>query len=368
MTGARLVQLHTHEPVVSGGAAAFLDTHDASLAVAAGGRLWLFTEDADGRPAALELGLDDATALCWHEDRLWVATGWQLWAFVDTAPATGTGDAHLLLPQTARTTGGLGVSDVAVATGGPLLVSGLLTCLATPDERFSMRPVWVPPGVDALRPDSRWLLTGVALRAGLAAFVSAAGRSGEDQGWRDGLHGGGLVVDVAGEVVVTGLSVPRHPRWHDGHLVVADSGTGRLLSVDPVSGASEVVTVLPGTLGGLTVSDGVALVGHGDPEEAAVGGLTGGPAPDGRPVRETVSLVDLSTGSVTGTIEFLGHAGPVTSLAVLPGLRRVALAAPRGTVSQTTVVVAEGRKLGIRGVEVELPPGFAYHPVQQASG
>ena len=324
---ASLVHLHTHEPVVSEGAAAFLDAHDASLAVVAGGRLWLFTEGADGRPAALELGLDDATALAWHHDRLWVATGWQLWAYVDAAAATGAdpGGVHALLPQTARTTGGLGVSDLAVGTGGPVLVSGLLTCLAVPDERLSMRPVWVPPGVDALRPETRWLLTGVALRDGLAAFV----------------------VDVDGGVVAGGLTVPRHPRWVGGRLVVADSGTGRLLSVDPDDGGSDVIVTLPGVPGGLTVAAGTALVGHGPAERAAVEGLEGGPSPAGRSVRDAVSLVDLADGSVTGTIEFLGHAGPITSLAVLPGVRRATVAAPRGTVSQSTVVVAPPRKLGI---------------------
>jgi len=349
VSGAALVHLHTHEPVVSEGAAAFLDAHDASLAVVAGGRLWLFTEDADGRPVALELGLDDATALAWHHDRLWVATGWQLWAYVDAATTTGAGPGgvHALLPQTARTTGGLGVSDLAVGTGGPVLVSGLLTCLAVPDERLSMRPVWVPPGVDALRPESRWLLTGVALRDGLAAFVAAAGRSTEPQGWRDGLAGGGVVVDVDGGVVAGGLTVPRHPRWVGGRLVVADSGTGRLLSVDPDDGGSDVIVTLPGVPGGLTVAAGTALVGHGPAERAAVEGLEGGPSPAGRSVRDAVSLVDLADGSVTGTIEFLGHAGPITSLAVLPGVRRATVAAPRGTVSQSTVVVAPPRKLGI---------------------
>ena len=347
MTASALVQLHTYDPVVSEGAAAYLDAHDASLAVVAGGRLWLFTEDADGRPAALELGLDDPTALAWHHDRLWVATGWQLWAYVDAAASTDTGHGHALLPQTAWTTGGLAVSDLAVTTGGPLLVSSLLTCLAVPDERLSMRPVWVPPGVDALRPETRWLLTGVALRDGLAAFVTAAGRSPEPQGWRDGIEGGGVVVDVAGDVVATGLTVPRHPRWEGGRLVVADSGTGRLLSVDPDDGGTEVVAGLPGVLGGLTLAGGTALVGHGPPERAAIEGLAGGPVPPGRPLRDTVSLVDLASGSVTGSIEFLGDAGPITALAVLPGVRRATIAAPRGTVSQSTVVVAEGPNLGM---------------------
>ena len=350
MTAGSLVHLHTHESVVSKGAAAFLDAHDASLAVVAGGRLWLFTEDAGGRPAVLELGLDDATALAWDGDRLWVATGWQLWAYEDAAASTPSdpGGVHALLPQTARTTGGLTVSDLAVTTGGPLVVSALLTCLAVPDDRLSMRPVWVPPGVDALRPETRWLLAGVALRDGLAAFVSAAGRSDEPQGWRTGVDGGGLIMNVAGEVVAAGLTVPRQPRWHGDRLVVADGGTGRLVSVDPGSGGTEVVATLPGVLGALTVTDGVAVVGHGDPSRAGVEGLAGGAVPAGRSLRETVSLVDLVTGAVTGTIEFLGHAGPVTGLAVLPGVRRATVAAPRGTLSQTTVVVGAGEQLGVR--------------------
>jgi uncharacterized protein (TIGR03032 family) len=348
VSGPTLLRLHTHEPVVSTGAAAFLADHDASLAVLAGGRLVLFTGDADGRPVALELGLDSASALAWHDDRLWVTTGWQVWTFVDSAAGAAPGDEHLLLPQTAHTTGGLGVTDLGVGAGGPVIASGLFTCLATLDERRSMRPVWVPPGVDALLPETRWLLSGVALRQGLAAYVTAAGRSRAAEGWREGMEGGGVLMDVGGRVVTSGLTVPRQPRWHADHLVVVDGGSGRLLSVDPDSGGAETVVTLPGVLSALTVDHGVALVGRGDPERASVEGLAGGPAAGGASIAEGVTVVDLSDGSVVGTIDFEGHTGPITALALLPGIRRATVAAPRGTVLQSTVVMGETEKLGVR--------------------
>jgi uncharacterized protein (TIGR03032 family) len=342
MKDATLLHLHTYEPIISDGFKRFLATTDASMAVAVGGRLWFFTADADGHAVAMEIGLEDVAATTWHDGRLWVASAWQIWTFADVLATTaeGGGGEHTLLPQSAHTTGSLAVTDLAVARGGIVLVSGLFSCLATLDDRFSMRPIWIPLGLEALRPETRWLITGVALRDEVAAFVTVAGRSNEPEGWKESIHGGGEVMDTAGIVVADGLTVPRHPRWYRNGLIVADSGSGRLLGVDPDIGGTETIATLGGVLGALDIVGDFAVIGHGDPGRASVEGLPGGPVPNDRAQRETLSLIDLTSRSVTGTIEFLGAAGPIQSISVLPGAQRSSIAMPRGLVAQNTVVMA----------------------------
>ena len=342
-----MLWLHTHEPIVSDGFAKFMDDHDASVAVAAGSQLWLFTADGNGSVTASEVRLDDVTALAWHDGRLWVAGGWQVWTFVDAMATTGDtdGGVHTLLPQAAHTTGHLGINDLAMTHGGLVVASGLFSCLAALDERFSMRPIWAPPGLDALRPESRWLLTGVAVRDGLAAYVSMSPRSGEREDSKTDVSDGGVVMDVAGEVVADGLAVPRQPRWHRDGLVVADSGSGRLLRIDPARRRVECVATLPGVLGALDLTGDIAVVGHGDADRAAEPALAGGPWPAGRPVRDCVSAVSLRNGCIAGSIEFLGQAGPIRAVAVLRGARRSSLASPRGLVAQSSVVMAAPRPL-----------------------
>jgi uncharacterized protein (TIGR03032 family) len=351
MTSASLQQLFSHQPVLSDGFKLFLREHDASLAVAAGHQLWLFTVDADGLPRAMEIRIDDVTGLAWHEGRLWVASHWQLWAFVDVLSQTDAhgGSEHLLVPQSAHTTGHLAVTDLVMTRNGPVLVSALFSCLATLDAQFSIRPIWAPPQLSALLPESRWHLTGAAVRDDVVAFVSSCGQSNEPGGWRETMLGGGCIIDTDGSIVTQGLTVPRQIRWHNRGLIVADSGSGRLLRVDPADGSLETIATLPGVLGSLDVSGDFAIVGHGDPSCAAAEGLPGGHPSNGQLIREGISIVSLNTGLVTGSVEFLGESGPVHAVALLHGARRSSIASPRGLTAQNAVTMAAPQPLASSG-------------------
>ncbi len=344
MSRDHALHLHTFETVISDDVASVLADLAVGLVVAAGSRMWLFTADDRSRLLVREVGLDGVTAAAWHEDRLFVASTWQVWTFVDAGPDPEGGGDHLLLPQQAHTTGGLGVTDLAVGTQGPVVVSGLFSCLALLHDRFSMRPVWVPPVVTALRPESRSLLTGIALVDGQAAFVTAAGLSDDANGWESSVAGGGVLLSTGGQRVLSGLTLPRNPRWSGDRLILADSGTGRVLRVDPATGHEETLVTLAGVLGGLDVRNDLAVVAYGDPSRAAIAGLEGGRPASGA-VRDGLAFVDLRSGTVAGTIEFLGHAGPVEAVALLPGISSATIAAPRGLTAQSTVVVGRREPL-----------------------
>jgi uncharacterized protein (TIGR03032 family) len=341
-----VVDVHTlqrHELRCSPALLEWLADEAVSLAVVAGGRLvvvsaaWTVGETA-------EIALDGVAAAAWEHDTLWVFDRWQLWRFVDAlAESPDDGVRRFLLPQAGHTVGLVNASDLVMTSAGPLIASSLFGCLAVPDERWAFRAVWAPPWLTALRPEGRSGLSGVAVRDGLADAVTLTTKS--DEAGSDDVHEGeGLVVSVAGEEIIGGLTAPRHPRWWRDTLLVAEGGSGRLLAVDPARHAVETVTELPGVAGGLAVYGTHAVLGCSAAGRGAAAGLPGGRLAAGATPRDGMCVVDLGRGTVIGEAWFAGHAGPVTSIAVIPDARTASIAEPRSAVSQSTVVVerAEG--------------------------
>jgi uncharacterized protein (TIGR03032 family) len=74
-----------------------------------------------------------------------------------------------------HTTGDVDIHDIVVeADGRVVFVNTLFSCLATPVERHSFRPVWKPPYISRLAPEDRCHLNGLAMRDGSAAYATSA--------------------------------------------------------------------------------------------------------------------------------------------------------------------------------------------------
>jgi uncharacterized protein (TIGR03032 family) len=336
--------LQRHQLQCSDGLLQWLADESVSLAVVAGGRLVVVSAERVIGDAA-EITLDGMVAAAWGGDSLWTFDRWRLWRFVDALAGTPDGlTRRLLLPQSAHTIGLVGASDLALTSAGPMLASSLFSCLAVPDERLAFRPVWAPPWVSALRPESRTGLSGMAACAGLVDAVTLATKSDEPEADR-AFAGTGLVLTTDGAEVVGGLTYPRHPRWWDETLLVAEGGSGRLLAVDPARQKVETVTEVPGVAGGLAVHRSHAVLGSSAATRAGVSGLAGGRVPAGTPPRDGFSLVDLERGAVVGDAWFAGHAGPIVSVAVIPDARSAIMADPRTTVSHSTIMVERAEAL-----------------------
>ena len=84
------------------------------------------------------------------------------------------------------------------------------------------------------------------------AYVTALAPCDVERGWRERKRDGGCLISVAsGEILLEGLSMPHSPRVYHGQLYMLDSGHGRLLRCDPITGSSEVIATLPGFTRGL---------------------------------------------------------------------------------------------------------------------
>jgi uncharacterized protein (TIGR03032 family) len=258
-------------------------------------------------------------------DRLTVGTRNQVWVLrnaPDLAPRVEPAGAHdaCYLPRFCHVTGDVGVHELAWAGGELWLVNTRFSCLCTLGADYSFVPRWRPPFVSALAAEDRCHLNGLGVADGRPRFVTALGATDVRDGWRAGKAAGGVVVDVpSGETIARGLCMPHSPRWHDGRLWVLESGTGRLLTLDP-GGRCEPVAEVPGYARGLAVVGRLAFVGLSRIRPTSV--MAGVPLADRRgELKCGVAAIDLDRGRVVGLLEFQTAVEEIFDVQLLPGAR-----------------------------------------------
>jgi uncharacterized protein (TIGR03032 family) len=306
----------------------------------AGGSLVLTTYQAgkvatigwDGRQVTfLMRQFDKPLGMAIRGDQLALATRHEISFFANARLLAGDYLEHqpgrydgLFLPRATFHTGDLHTHDIAFEGEDLLLVNTRFSCLARLSRDFSFEPVWKPKFVSDLVPEDRCHLNGLALRDGQARYVTALGTTDTPGGWRENKAAGGVVVDVqSDEIVLSGLSMPHSPRWHEGRLWVLNSGAGELLVADPDGTDPEPQSVcsLPGYLRGLCFVGPYALVGMCKIREKHV---FGGLPVQGRYERLLcgVAIIDLRSRSQVAMFEFTAGCEELYDVHFLPGILR----------------------------------------------
>jgi uncharacterized protein (TIGR03032 family) len=215
---------------------------------------------------------------------------------------TNRGYDYSYIPRVGYTTGHLDIHDVALGANDlPVFVNTMFGCLATLSEHGNFRPLWRPPFISELVPEDRCHMNGLAMWDGCPAFVTVVAKSNVAGGWREQRRDGGCVLDVAsGETVVSGLSMPHSPRWHDGRLWVLNSGSGEFGQVDLDRGVFEPIVFCPGYLRGMAFIGNYAVVTLSKPRSDTFQGLKlderlehAGKSPDCG-----LQIINLNSGSV----------------------------------------------------------------------
>jgi uncharacterized protein (TIGR03032 family) len=222
------------------------------------------------------------------------------------------------VPRSNHYTGDIRVHDVAFAGDELWFVNTRFSCLATLDGQHSFVPRWQPPFVSALTAEDRCHLNGLAVVDDEVRYVTALGESDEPGGWRDDKAHGGVLIDVeSGETVVSSLSMPHSPRWHNGRLWLLESGQGTLAVADLDKGKVETVCELPGFTRGLAFAGALAFVGLSEVREATTfGGL---PLTGRLEERQCgVWVVNIGTGQVVGFLRFEDLVQEIFDVELLP--------------------------------------------------
>jgi uncharacterized protein (TIGR03032 family) len=281
---------------------------------------------------------EQAMGLAVGRDRVAVGTRNQIWFLRNTpdiAPRlqpAGRSDG-CLLARSAHFTGDIHSHELAWAGDELWLVNTRFSCLCTLHPDYSFVPRWRPPFITALAPEDRCHLNGVALAPGergvnTPRYVTALGETDTPAGWRPGKVQGGCLLEVpSGLVVARAFAMPHSPRVYRGQVWLLDSGTGRLLTVDPACGAVKTAAELPGYTRGLAFHDGFAFVGLSKIRETAMFG--GVPIAERREGLQCgVAVVELASGRRLAHLEFQAGVEEIFAVEVLPGMRFPAVSGP----------------------------------------
>jgi uncharacterized protein (TIGR03032 family) len=141
--------------------------------------------------------------------------------------------------------------------------------------------------------------------------------------------------------VAGGLSMPHSPRWDARALWVLESGTGRLLRIDPATGARQVVADMPGFTRGLALAGRYAFVGLSKIRPTSA--MDGVPLAARRDqLRCGVAVVDVRGGALVGSLEFQTAVEEIFDVQLLPGARfPEVIGFQKEEVNQTFVVPPE---------------------------
>ncbi|MES1974356.1 MAG: TIGR03032 family protein [Pseudomonadota bacterium] len=315
---------------VSRGFNAWLRSHDTSLAFTSyqTGQLFLVGAHPNGTVSFNQQNFQRAMGLCWMPGRLYLGSLFQLWRFENMLrPGEVANQAFdtVLVPRNAQTTGDVDIHEVGIdGEGRVIFVNTKYSCLCTLDLTHSFRPVWKPNFISKLAPEDRCHLNGLAMDKGKPRFVTAVSRSDVLAGWRERRHEGGVLIEVETDRIVTDqLSMPHSPRVVGDMLYALDSGRGRIIRVDPASGAKTDIAFCPGFLRGLAIHDGHAVVTVSKPRNGTFNGLLLDGEMKARDAEPWcgILIVSLATGDIVEWIRLEGHITELFDVAAMPGVR-----------------------------------------------
>ena len=311
------------------------------------GKLFLIGLDGNGEVSVFERGFDRTGGLCYDRGGLVVATRFQVWRLENVLTDGPTADGYdaLFVPQIGWVTGAVQAQDIAVMPGGNVLFANtMFSCIGAVSPTYSFHPVWRPPFIDALVPEQRCYLNGLATDGDRPLFVTMASPSETRRGWRDEIVGGGTVYDVETSIpVVGGLTLPSSPRLYGDRLWMLEAGTGYFGVIDPANGQFEKAILCPGFVRGLAFHDNFAVTStsrHFAGQE--IGGM---------PVEENLArsnaqsrcalvVLDLEKGVLAHWMRIEGQVDEILDVAILPGVRRPAVIGLDGDEIQRILSIA----------------------------
>lgn len=251
------------------------------------------------------------------------------------------------LPRQFHHTGILDAHDIGVTDNNEIVfVNTQYNCIATPCDRHSFKPYWMPPFITQLVNEDRCHLNGMAIDNGKVKYVTAVSKSNTIDGWRDRRANGGIVIDVEkNKIVCEGLSMPHSPRVHNGKLWVLNSGLGSLgyIEFDKKSNGKFIeVAFCPGFVRGVAFYENFAIVGLSKPRYERFEGL----ALDERLKQADsepwcgIQIIDLNTGACVQWFRIDGAVAELYDVNVINNINMPMAMAP-GSIDANTLITID---------------------------
>lgn len=271
---------------------------------------------------------DWPTGIAFHPEKscLMIGSRRQVWDFRNHPGVTGKLEpSHrydaAFLPRSIQFTGDIRIHDLAWAGEELWAVNTRFSCLCTFSKDASFVPRWRPPFISAMAAEDRCHLNGLACDETGPRLVTLLAQTDTAGGWRAHKRDGGCLWDVQqNRPIVTGLSMPHSPRFHEGRIWILESGWGAFGTVDQRKGTVDHVSRLPGFTRGLCFAGPYAFVGLSKIRESNVFG--GIPIAESKQPRECgIWAIDIRTGQTVAFVQFSGVVQEIFAVEVLPDLR-----------------------------------------------
>lgn len=300
-------------------------------------RVFFLSALDNGRTVAQERMVGSAMGLAVDRDKLWITNKEQAWRFSNVGPRTfkeGGKETHydaVFMPRWGIFLGACDTHDVlsqvsfAGRTYELLFVNTNFSCIASIDGHYNFVPVWKPNFIGGIGPGDRCHLNGMGSKNGQLAYATACATTDEPGAWRDHKNGGGVLIDIqANEIITRGFAMPHSPRWHEGKIWMLNSGNGDFGYVDPSTGHFESILLCPGFARGLEIIGNDAVI--------ALSRLRPNTFASGLPIKERLEsqhieqrcgllVVDLTTGKINHWLTIEGIT-ELYDVAFLPGIQR----------------------------------------------
>lgn len=154
----------------------------------------------------------------------------------------------------AREAAGISFSP-STETNGLFAVNTMFNSIVEIDDKYSFRPIWMPPQFDRLVGQDCCHLNGMAMVNGRPKYATAFGVGREYGSWRETLLTSGVLYDIeSNEIIADGLGMPHSPRIFSQDpqgLYVLTSATGELVRIDIGDGSKQVISSIGGFVRGM---------------------------------------------------------------------------------------------------------------------
>jgi len=218
----------------------------------------------------------------------------------------------------------LDIHDIEFGKGSLWGINTAFSCLCKFDVNYSFFPKWKPNFISELVPEDRCHLNGLAMEDDVPKYVTALSQTDTKEGWRQDIMNSGVLMEVpSGDILLENLAMPHSPRIIDGELFVLESGTGKLLKVNPEKKTAEVIYNFNRFIRGLAYKDGIMFIGASKIRETSK-------TFNGLEVKENskqagVIVFDLKNKKILGQIDYLTTVEEIFDVQLLEGCKKPAI-------------------------------------------
>lgn len=291
------------------------------------GRVLLFTSPTGEKLSMLMRKLPRSTGIALGKKQLAVASSKEVWFFGAANNIRGKEGEHdlskhdlVFLPRRSHVTGYIDSHQIFWHGGELFVVNTLYSCLCRLHEDWSFTPIWKPSFISKIIGEDRCHLNGVCTDQSGPRYATALGKSDTIEGWRESKADSGILIDMrAQEIICDTLSMPHSPYLINDQVVVLESGTGQVVSVDINSGAKKTLTKLNTFLRGIAFHEDLCFIGMCKArEKKSFGGLPLQDDPE-TDAQCGISVRHLPSFEEIGFIRFEGGVEELFDIVVLPG-------------------------------------------------